>query len=37
MFTPSDISKVVYVVDESGAAGMLEEMRSKGKAGRPSG
>ena len=37
MFTPSDIRKAVHVVDESGAAGMLEDMRSKGKAGRPSG
>lgn len=37
MFTPSDIRKVVYVVDESGAPALLEEMRSKGKAGRPSG
>lgn len=37
MFTPSDIRKVVFVVDESGAAPMLEAMRSKEKPGRPSG
>ena len=39
MFTPSDIRKAVYVVDESGAAAKLEAMRAKKKrkAGRPSG
>jgi hypothetical protein len=37
MFTPSDIRKAVYVVDESRAAAKLEAMRSKKKAGRPSG
>ena len=37
MFTPSDVEKVVYVVDGSRGAEQLEEARGKRKSGRPSG
>ena len=37
MFTPSDVEKVVYVVDQSRAAEQLEVARGKKKLGRPSG
>jgi hypothetical protein len=37
MFTPSDVTKVEYVINSSGAAAKLEALRGKQKAGRPSG
>jgi len=37
MFTPSDVQKVVYVVDASRAAETLEFLRGKRKQGRPTG
>lgn len=37
MFTPSDVQKVVYVVDTSRAAETLEFLRGKRKQGRPTG
>ena len=35
MFTPSDVTKVVYVIDTSGAADQLEVLRGKQKVGPP--